>query len=299
MKSEHAFIVERPVANHCPDLFAPEQPTPDLGGVLDRFGERLAKPLGLGLARLVGCEPLQVEPRSPQDGTMERLAENTATPAACFLMQAGDDSAQFLVTMDAEAVLKLVDRTFGGRGEAPDPLPENLPLSAELFLSRMEAMIAQAVGSALQDLDPRGVQPLRRGTSLAMLRPFPAQQTLLLVKLEIQDPDRDPMSLVLAIPPESVARLMAGESDELAAKKSPRRAPGPVDAPFGDVSLTLSATLVDMRFGLARLSSLKPGDVLPVALARSVPLRIRDRIVAHGTVGEVDERVALQITESF
>jgi len=63
--------------------------------------------------------------------------------------------------------------------------------------------------------------------------------------------------------------------------------------------MPVTAVLVDMRIGFSQLSALKVGDVLPVAVARSVPLKIADTTIAHGTIGEVDDRVAVQITHAF
>ena len=34
-------------------------------------------------------------------------------------------------------------------------------------------------------------------------------------------------------------------------------------------------------------------------VARNVPLRIGDIVLARGTIGEVDDQVALQITQTF
>ena len=70
-------------------------------------------------------------------------------------------------------------------------------------------------------------------------------------------------------------------------------------SPYGDVPLTLSATLVDMTIGFRRLCALRPGDILPVAVARSVPLKADGKTIAHGTIGESDDRIAIQITNAF
>jgi flagellar motor switch protein FliM len=39
--------------------------------------------------------------------------------------------------------------------------------------------------------------------------------------------------------------------------------------------------------------------VLPVSVARHVPLRVGEATIAHGTVGTLDDRVAVQITSAF
>jgi flagellar motor switch protein FliM len=49
------------------------------------------------------------------------------------------------------------------------------------------------------------------------------------------------------------------------------------------------------NLSLAELMQLKAGDVIPVNIARSLPLIVGDRIVAHGTIGEQEGRAAFQI----
>jgi len=50
------------------------------------------------------------------------------------------------------------------------------------------------------------------------------------------------------------------------------------------------------------IASLKVGQILPVSVARSVPLIMGEhdtgQIIAHGTIGAVDEHVAIQITQA-
>ena len=55
--------------------------------------------------------------------------------------------------------------------------------------------------------------------------------------------------------------------------------------------------LVDVQLPLATLGALEVGQVLAVPVARSVPLRVGEALVGHGTVGAVDDRVALQLTQ--
>jgi flagellar motor switch protein FliM len=57
--------------------------------------------------------------------------------------------------------------------------------------------------------------------------------------------------------------------------------------------------VVDMRIPFSTIANLAPGDVLPVSVARAVPLRVGEATFAHGTIGAVDERVAVQITKAF
>ena len=81
-------------------------------------------------------------------------------------------------------------------------------------------------------------------------------------------------------------------------KRVPERKSGPLDDPFGEITLTLEAVLSEMRIPLSRIATLEPGQTLAIPVARAVPLRIGGTLVARGTVGELDDRVALQITHS-
>jgi flagellar motor switch protein FliM len=55
--------------------------------------------------------------------------------------------------------------------------------------------------------------------------------------------------------------------------------------------------LVDVALPLSAISRLEIGQVLAVPVARMVPLRVAGRTVAHGSIGAVDDRVAVQITQ--
>lgn len=54
-----------------------------------------------------------------------------------------------------------------------------------------------------------------------------------------------------------------------------------------------------MAVPFSRIASLQPGDVLPVAVARAVPIKAGDRTIGAGTIGEFEDRVAVQITNAF
>ena len=54
-----------------------------------------------------------------------------------------------------------------------------------------------------------------------------------------------------------------------------------------------------MRIPFSVIAGLEVGQVLPVAVARQVPLRVGAATVAHGIVGAVDDRVAVQITRAY
>ena len=54
-----------------------------------------------------------------------------------------------------------------------------------------------------------------------------------------------------------------------------------------------------MALPVSAIAALVPGQILPVTVARNVPLWIGETQIAHGTIGALDERIAVQITHAF
>jgi flagellar motor switch protein FliM len=295
MKPERAFIAERIVAQHCPELLRPNVAPMPVMPALSRLGDGVARALSLGLASLAAGDPPLVRCTAPRECTMAELAREIAPLAANALLAAGSAELPLLASIDAAAVLRMVDRAFGGRGDAPSPLPSAFPLSAELMVTRLEGVVAQAVGQALGMAG--GVYALRRDGSIGQLAPFAEGESLAVVTLEVDDPGRTPWKVTLAFPQTVLVKLI-GEGDR-PSKQTKALQPNPADEPFGAVPLTIGAVLVDMRISFVALSNLQPGQILPVAVARSVPLKIGDKTIAHGTIGAMDDRVAVQITQAF
>jgi flagellar motor switch protein FliM len=295
MKPERAFVAERMLAQHCPELLRANAAPVPLMPALARLGDGVARALANGLAPLSGGEAPLVRSRAPRECTMADLAEEVAPLAANSLQVAGSPDLPLLASIEAEAVLRIVDRAFGGRGDAPSPLPTAFPLSAELMVTRLEGIVAAAAGQALGGCP---VQTIRRDGCIQQLAPFADDEALGAVTLEVDDPGRKPWTVTLAFPMAVLAKLL-GEGERPTAKPARQFQPNPADEPFGAVPLTISAVLVDMRIGFAALSNLQPGQILPVAVARSVPLKVGGKTIAHGTIGALDDRVAVQITQAF
>ncbi|MBW8753402.1 MAG: FliM/FliN family flagellar motor switch protein [Sphingomonadales bacterium] len=285
------------LAQHCPELLRSQDAAPvQLLPALARLGDGVARALSQALASLSAGEPPLVRSTGPRECTMAQLANAIAPLAANSLLTAGSPDFPLLASLDAEAVLRMVDRAFGGRGEAPSPRPTAFPLSAELMISRLEAVVTGALGQALAM--PGAIYPVRRDGCIVQLAPFDADAQLGVLTLEVDDPGRAPWKVTLAFPRTVLVKLI-GDGEPTPPKLTRTFQTNPTDEPFGPVPLTISAVLVDMRIGFAELSMLQPGQILPVAVARSVPLKLGDKTIAHGTIGALDDRVAVQITQAF
>ena len=299
MKPQHEFIAERALAQHCPELVRAVPLPAELLPMLAHCGDALAKALGPLLAPLLGGEAPAVSAEAPQLTGSNALAEQIAPLAANSLMAAGADSAPLLVSIEAAAILRLVDRAFGGKGAVNGPLPELFPLSAELMIVRLEELACTALARAFGLAWPGAMRTVRRNASLGELSPFVPGTELAIQRFTIAEGGGASWAMTLALPLATLAAL-CGPSARLGPTSADQRAAvNPADEPYGALPLTLNAVLVDMAVPVSVLSALEPGQILPVSIARSVPLRIGTTTIAHGTIGALDERVAVQITQAF
>lgn len=291
MTQEGSTGRERRTAGHCDALLERRVAPADLSADFARFGERLSGTLRPALAAACSDPALQIRSLGVRSVTRAGLGEACGPVAANSLHGFANGERQLLLSLEARALLEQLDRAFGGTGIVEHKLPAELPLSAELLARRLEKQILAAIAAQLPGLD---FQPGERGLDAARLCPFEAEAQLSLLELEVGD--TRPWRIAIALETEGLAGLLPRTPSRRAA---PARKAEAHEAPFAGLPLTASATLVDMELPLHRLADLQPGDVLPIMVARNVPLRIGDIVLARGSIGEVDDQVALQITQTF
>ena len=299
MKPERAFVADRMLASHSADLLRAGPPPVELVPAFSQLAERLARILSRALAPLLAGEAPVVRAQAARECEAGELDVTIAPLAANCLLALGEGPARLLASIEAEPVLRMVDRAFGGRGAVPNPLPDRFPLSAELMIARLEAAVCDSLDQALGGA--AGFRAVERSGSLAEIAPFGQGTMLALLSLDVEEPGGDGWSITLAAPLAVLESLFgkpapAGKAGKAAAKPTSRQ---PGEAPFADLPLTLSAVLVDMAMPVSALSGLKAGDIIPVAVARSVPLMVGETCIARGTIGACDDRVAVQVTQAF
>ena len=297
MKPERAFVAERIAAVHCPELLGKPAPAPDaLLPRLSLAGQAFAKALATALAAFVGGEAPILAAGEAQRLDHTALCSEIGPLAANSLFCLGAVEAPILVCLDAGALLGMVERTFGGRGRVPDPLPESLPLSAELMMARLEAVSCACLAAALGLPDAESLSCTRRSGSVVALAAFADDAPLAAVRIDVTEPGRLAWPLFIAVAEAALPALVGDK-----AHASPKRIRGradPMSEPFASLPLSLRAVLVDMAVPMARLAALEVGQILPVTVARHVPLKLGGKTVASGTVGAADDCIAIRITQS-
>ena len=161
------------------------------------------------------------------------------------------------------------------------------------MIGKLEALLGAGLGTALGTAAPACQ---RREQTLDRLAAFDPQEPLVSCAFTIRD-RATAWRMVIALPQALASWLVAEEPRRPSA--SVRGATDPLSGPMGDLPLTLRAVLVDMRMPVSALAALVPGQVIPVSVARSVPLAVGGKIVAAGTIGAQDDRVAVQVTQLF
>ncbi|MBT0670431.1 FliM/FliN family flagellar motor switch protein [Novosphingobium profundi] len=285
-------------ARHCTELLGAPPSIDELVPALSFLGEKLARTLPTHLALITGGDPPLVRVGMPMDTTLGGIQAELETLASHALLGIGTKALPALATFEAAPVFRLVDRAFGGRGEVPEPLPETFPVSAELLLARIENAIARALEPLFPGEHGHAVRTIRRDTSLRQLDPFDKRTDLLQLALEVEEAGADPWSLSLAFPIATLGALLAPGRSPTRARRRARKA-APEHEPFASLTLEVTAVLVDMPMPMRRLASLRPGDVIPVPVSRAVPLLAGGHLIATGTIGELDDKVAVQIGQAF
>lgn len=307
MKMHHDFAAARAAAQHCPEL-TNRGPRPEQRALLMTAWRRdLARMLADNLSALLSGDRLVVSVSDPEQVTGEAALERIGTVAANSLLRldvAGSASAETaLLSFDFATALALTDRSFGGDGRAAGAAPEQLPRSAALMVEEAAALIAQAiVRASYGDTPPPAGTAMRgevivRSDSAARLKPFDLPAACLLYTLTIVNQHGCEWRASFALAAERMDRLLPGAGHTARARPAAARAPaGGMAAPFADVPLPLHVVLAEFDLSLARLQTLSPGDSIPLAMGRQVPLMIGPQVFAHGNIGTAADRMAIRLT---
>lgn len=293
MKPQGIFIAERAVAQHCAEVLRSSPKAGDPLAELAAFGTRFADLLGERLAQMFPGVKIAVAAGEATD-VPASVNEPRGEPVFSSSIVAGPKDAPLYASLAQGAVLAMVDIVLGGRGKDCEMPAGKLPMSVLMMFGRFEKVLAGALSAALELPGADAVRLRNPGAAPELAAPFAGyKRTVMPIRVTLAD--AKPAELNLTFPGASLALLFAGRGK--AATAAPRAGViAPNVEPFAGIPLPLKAILVDMAVPVATLSRLEPGMIIPVAVARSVPLIAGDQVIAHGTVGSMDDMTALQLT---
>lgn len=264
----------------------------------------LARLLADDLAGLLSGDRLDVTIGEPEALSGADALRRIGPVAANSLLRCGTSAETALISFDFATAIALTDRSFGGDGRIGGSAPEALPRSAALLADEAASVIAGAITRAsLGDMPPSmGVTPrgevIVRSESAARLKPFALEDQALLFTLEIANRQGCIWRVSLALAAERIDRLLpgGGVGGRRARARTLRQPASGMAAPFAAVPLPLHVVLAQFDLSLARLQTLSPGDTIPLAMGRQVPLMVGETILAHGSIGTAEDRMALRLT---
>lgn len=303
MRLNHDFTPVRAAAQHCRELTSRGPRKEERAVLLAAWRRDLARHLAEELSGLLSGDRLEVAVSEPESLTGSAALARIGPVAANALLRVGDGETA-LVAFDFATAIALTDRSFGGDGKPTASAPDQLPRSAALLVDEVAATVAQCITRArLGDGAPPaggagGGEVIVRSESAARLKPFEPDGEALLFTLSIANRRGCEWQALLAVAGERMERLLPapGRARAPSGSRARRTPASPAAAPFAAIPLPLHVVLAEVDLSLARLQTLAPGDCLPLAMGRQVPLMLGNRLVAHGSIGTLEDRMAIRLT---
>ncbi|HEY0624278.1 FliM/FliN family flagellar motor switch protein [Sphingomonas sp.] len=290
-------------AEHAPALgTANLNPFGDLHSV-QHLSARLAKSLKGSFEPLVGegarcwAEPLSVQ----RFGDYRAERPQMLTAWLPLAMMPGRGRA--LVVIDGKFGFEMLDRFFGGEGEAPQPLPAEFTGSAETLLTRLSDTLAQQLAPAWELLAKIDFVPAQTFAPLSVVPEIDAGEAMVVTRLGVAAGEAKPQWIDILYPvsalkpytPSLTAKVIGGEPEP-----EPEWRNGLTRAAMA-LRLPVRSVLAEPVVPLTTLMALKPGDVIPISFGPDVPVMVARQQIGAGTVGTANGQAAIRLTrfESF
>lgn len=301
MRMGHDFAAARAAAVHCAELTT-RGPRPEESAALMAAWRRdLARLLEDDLSGLLSGDRLDVVVGEPERMSGADALRRIGPVAANSLLRVGAAPETALLSVDFATAIALTDRSFGGDGRTIGNVPDALPRSAFLLVEEAATMIAGAITRAsFGDMPPPAGAAMRgevivRSESAARLKPFALDADSLLFTIDIANRQGCTWRAGLAVAADRMPRLLPGAGRRVRPRVQRSPASG-LTAPFASVPLPLHVVLAEFDLSLARLQTLGPGDMIPLAMGRQVPLMVGDTVLGHGSVGTSEDHMAIRLT---
>jgi flagellar motor switch/type III secretory pathway protein FliN len=297
----HAFTPARAAAVHCPELTNRGPRPEESAALLAAWRRDLGRLLADDLSGLLSGDRLDATVSEPEHLSGADALRRIGQLAANALIRCGSGGETALISFDFATAIALTDRSFGGDGRITGSVPEALPRSAALLVDEAANVIAGAITTASHgDMPPpAGVvsraEVIVRSESAARLKAFPLDAPTLFFTLDIANRQGCTWRASLAVAAERMGRLLPG-GGRRARPRGPRVSASGMAAPFAGMPLPLHVVLAEFDLSLARLQTLAPGDTIPLAIGRQVPLLAGETLVGHGAVGTAEDHMAIRLT---
>ena len=282
-------------AAHCSELLSRANTPPDLDLEFARFARNFVERSGDQLGGLCDDRAITAELVEIKQVRVSEWYAATGTAHHHGFYSLGQETRGILVSVQIGELVAQFERLLGGTGEV-DETCSALPASARRFAQQFEDRMGDALRQAG---DRREIAAIARGEEVDQVAPFAASDKVWTACIEVSSiKSAQPWKVRIAACHAMIAELVGTRAVTPATGRTIGKR-GIDGSAIGEVDLPLRAVLVDVPMSIAQLSRLRPGSEIPVAVNRNVPLLIGNLTLAHGCVGELDDRVALELTHSY
>ena len=291
-----SFADARPVAQHCQELTQRGPRPEERAEILSAWCRDLGYDLSQELGQLFSAGKLKVEVSEPEELSGNDVFEKIGPVAANSLLRCGDDGQVMLFSLDLPTAIALTDSSFGGEGVIPSAAPEQLPRSVGLLVEELASLVARVIAMSNGSSERISGDVLVRSESVTRLKPFEPSEKVTQFSVTLSMDTGGRWTLLLAVPSGRLDDLLPGSQANKPAAKGNGQASDGRTGPFAQMPLPVEAVLGEISMTLSRLEKLRPGDEIPLAMPRDLPLRIGDRTIAHGVLGSMENQLALKLT---
>jgi flagellar motor switch/type III secretory pathway protein FliN len=291
MKPQPELVAARPAAQHCEELTRGARGVEIAEALRAASYVSLARQLTDSLRALFAGTRIDVAIEEGPSSIGTDILKGSKEPNRHTLLNF--PAASGLLSVDHATMTALTDLSFGGSGAAPETPPARLPASS-LSLYRL---IAGTIAGALATVDGFG-GPVTVGASdecAATLKPFAPKERCAQLRIDILANEPPGWSLRLFLP-QQVFDALSGAVPHRPSKDADLPAKAGRQ-PFAEIPLSLRVVLGEIDLPLAALQRLVPGQELPFAISKEIPLEVNGRIAGRGTVGAFDGRIAIELTQ--
>lgn len=229
-----------------------------------------------------------------------RLADYRAGRAELLTawLPLGMDGQPVLCAFDGALLLSLLDRFFGGTGDAPHPLPKEFSPAANALAERLGAGLAQALETAWEPIGRVAFSVGHCESNPALVGGIETEDVVIVTRFGIAHGDTKPVFLdilypVPALKPHTVE--LTGKVVAKPAEPDPKWRTELTRAAM-TVRLPVRSVLAEPVVSLKKLMDLKPGDVIPISFTNDVPVMVGGSMLGTGTVGTSNGRAAIRLS---
>jgi flagellar motor switch protein FliM len=203
-----------------------------------------------------------------------------------------------LIAIEGKFAYEMLDRFFGGDGEAPHPLPTEFTGAADTLLKRISASIATQLDPAWELLANFRFSCAENTASIAVAPEIDANEPMVFTRLGVAAGDAKPHWIDILYPvaalkphtPNLTAKVIGGEPEP-----EPEWRNGLTRNAMA-LRLPVRSVLAEPMVPVSMLMALKLGDVIPISFGPDVPVMVARQKIGFGTVGTANGQAAIKMT---